>query len=377
MTITIKQWMIYGANGYTGRLMAKEARRRGHQPILAGRNEEAIIALAAECDLPYRIFDLNHSHQVKQQLDDIGLVLHCAGPFTQTSEVMREACLESATHYLDITGEMDVLAASYACHERAREKGIVVISGVGFDVVPTDLLANVLKQEMPDATHLELAFAGDGGISPGTAITMVSMMAERGKIRRDGEIATVPLAYQAKEIPFFDKARYCMTIPWGDIATAFFSTEIANIKVFTAADKKQVDGLKRMNKVVSVLRFNWLQKLLRWLIIKNIEGPTEQERDSGFMQLWGSVTNGRETITRTLETAEGYRFTVFSSLLFVEALLAHKVRPGAFTPAQAIDIDLLRELDAFQFHDQDDDPLSDHLLSKDLDRESDKELDDE
>lgn len=369
MTMTIKQWMIYGANGYTGKLIAQEAVRRGHQPILAGRNEEAILTLAAELDLPYRIFDLSHTHKVKQQLDDVGLVLHCAGPFIETSQIMREACLDNAVHYLDITGEIEVLADSYACNERAREKGVVIISGVGFDVVPTDLLANLLKREMPDATHLELAFSGEGGISPGTAITMVANMAERGKICVGGEIKTVPLAYEAKDIEFHDSTRYCMTIPWGDIATAFYSTGIENIKVFTAAQKKQVDGLRRMNKIIGVMRFNWLQKLFRRLIIKHIKGPTEEELQSGFMQLWGSVTNGKETITKTLSTPEGYSFTVLSSLFYVEALLAHKVLPGAFTPLQAIDVEHLLSLDAFQFYDLETDQLSQEILSSELDNE--------
>jgi short subunit dehydrogenase-like uncharacterized protein len=278
---------------------------------------------------------------------------------------MREACLLEGVHYLDITGEIDVLEQSLACHEQARAQGVVVISGVGFDVVPSDVLAVKAQQLLPTATHLQLAFAGSGGFSPGTAKTSVNALAEKGKIRRDGHIETVPLAYQTKTIPFFDKPRYAMTIPWGDIATAFHSTGIANIAVFMATKPKQAKRFKRLNFFSALFGLGLVRKILHGYITKNIQGPNLVQRQQGSMQLWAEVSDGTETRYLTLETPEGYSLTVLTSLYFVEALLADKIMPGAFTPTQAVDCDVLLELQALQLHGSDnilDDKPSDTAL---------------
>jgi short subunit dehydrogenase-like uncharacterized protein len=163
---TIGKWMIYGAYGYTGKLVVEEAVKRGHLPVIAGQNEEKVLDLAEQYNLPFRVFPLDHPRKIKSHLADVGVVLNCAGPFSQTAKPLREACIDCGVHYLDITGEIEVLEESYQSHPAAREAGVVVISGVGFDVVPTDMLASLLKEQLPTATHLELAFAGGGWHQP-------------------------------------------------------------------------------------------------------------------------------------------------------------------------------------------------------------------
>jgi short subunit dehydrogenase-like uncharacterized protein len=152
------EWMIYGANGYTGHLLAVEASRRGLRPVLASRRAGPIETLAAELSLPARVFDLGDARSAAAAVVDMAVVAHCAGPFAATSVQMIEACLTSRTHYLDITGELDVFLAAHRRHADAQATGIVICPGVGFDVIPTDCLAAVLKEALPDATHLILAF---------------------------------------------------------------------------------------------------------------------------------------------------------------------------------------------------------------------------
>src|SRR6266516_7689334 len=101
--------MIYGANGYTGELIAREAVRRGHRPILAGRSAEKIEPLARELGCAWRAFPLD-----EPQLREASLVLHCAGPFINTAMPMVRACLASGAHYLDITGEIEVFESIFA-----------------------------------------------------------------------------------------------------------------------------------------------------------------------------------------------------------------------------------------------------------------------
>src|SRR5271170_2808124 len=99
-----QSWMIYGAAGYTGTLIARHAHERGHRPLLAGRNATAITALAEHLDLPRRAL----------ALDDVDLVLNAAGPFLHTAAPLAEACLAAGVHYVDIGNELQVFRALYA-----------------------------------------------------------------------------------------------------------------------------------------------------------------------------------------------------------------------------------------------------------------------
>src|SRR6266702_898856 len=193
---TNPDWILYGANGFTGRLITLEAKRKSLRPILAGRRAAPIEALGAQLDLPWRSFDINDPSAAAAALSDVDVLLHCAGPFAATSGPMVDACLASRTHYLDITGEIDVFVAAHARHAQAETAGILVCPGVGFDVVPTDCVAAVLKEALPDANSLALGFDAEGTPSPGTAKTMVEALSAGGRIRRDGRILEVPFAYR-------------------------------------------------------------------------------------------------------------------------------------------------------------------------------------
>jgi short subunit dehydrogenase-like uncharacterized protein len=229
------EWMIYGANGYTGHLVAVEAKRRGLLPVLAGRRAGPIETLAAELHLPARVFDLGDARSAAAAVADMAVVAHCAGPFAATSAQMIDACLTSRTHYLDITGELEVFFATQRRHADAQATGIVICPGVGFDVIPTDCLAAVLKEALPDATHLILAFDARAHMSPGTARTMAESFRlgrRGGRVRRNGVIEEVPLAHSRRRVDFAGGSAMTVAIAWGDLATAYVSTGIPNIEIY-------------------------------------------------------------------------------------------------------------------------------------------------
>src|SRR3954469_7653307 len=214
-------WMIYGANGYTGELVAREAVRKGHAPILAGRNAEAVGKLARELGLPSRVFSLDDPQSTAAELYGVQAVLHCAGPFIHTSAPMVNACLATGAHYLDITGEITVFESIFRRGDEAKKANVALIPGVGFDVVPSDCLAARLSAALPDATELALAFdTAGGGASRGPMETMIEGCPGAGAIRRNGEIVPVPVAFDGREIDFGSGTgkRRAMTIPWGDVS---------------------------------------------------------------------------------------------------------------------------------------------------------------
>lgn len=329
--------MIYGANGYTGRLIAIEAARRGLKPFLAGRNRDALDALARELNLPRRVFDLRDANEIARNLDEVAVMLHCAGPFSRTAAPMLEACLARNVHYLDITGEIDVFEACQHTHVRAHHQGTVVLPGSGFDVVPTDCVAAMLKQHLPDATHLVLAFEAGGGPSPGTAKTSVEGLARGGRARIEGELRDVPLAWKSRQFMRDGVARTAMTIPWGDVYTAFVSTGIRNIETYMAVSPKTIQRLRWLRHVQPLLRLGWVQAFAQRRIERNTPGPSAQRREQTDCRIWGEAHNatGKE-FKIELQTPNGYDLTVSASLGIAEHLLQKLGRLGGgyFTPSQ-------------------------------------------
>lgn len=322
-------WMLYGANGYTGELIAREAVRRGTKPLLAGRDAAKIEPLARELGCEWRAFDLAHP-----DLSGVTLVLHCAGPFIHTSAPMVDACLAAGVHYLDITGEIAVFESVFQRHDEAVQRGIALIPGVGFDVVPTDCLAAMLHESLPDAHELWLAFSSRSGVSRGTLKTMIEGLPHGGAIRENGKIRRVPSMFDVREIPFPSGPRISMTIPWGDISTAYRSTKIPNIRVYSAQSRRALKQLRRVRPFLSLLRFTPLRRLaLRWA--ERTSGPSAETRATARVELWGRVRNpAGEERTMTLSVAEGYQFTMLSALAAVEQILRAPVK-GALTPSMA------------------------------------------
>ncbi|HYD61947.1 MAG TPA: saccharopine dehydrogenase NADP-binding domain-containing protein [Noviherbaspirillum sp.] len=339
------QWMIYGANGYTGELIAREAVRRGFKPVLAGRNWEKVDALARELGLEARAFSLDDVARATQQIAGHSLVLNCAGPFSTTAAAMMEACLRSRTHYLDITGEIAVFELAQSLNTRAREAGLVLCPGVGFDVIPTDCVAAALKSALPDATHLALGFDSRSGFSPGTAKTSVEGLAQGGKVRRDGKIVTVPLAYRVRRIDFGDGEKTAMTIPWGDVSTAYHTTGIPNIEVFISASSRMIASAKRANYIRPLLGISLVQKLVKAHIAKTVKGPSEKKRAQMPTFVWGEATNARgDRKSARIRTANGYSLTISGSLEVIEYLMKHKPVGGAYTPSKLVGAGLVTRL---------------------------------
>lgn len=340
------EWMVYGAYGYTGRLIVAEAVRRGLRPVLAGRDVERLETMAGEHGLPYRAFVLEEPAAVRNGLNEIGLVLHCAGPFSATCAPMLEACLDAGAHYLDITGEIGVFAHCHAQHDRAQRAGIVVLPGAGFDVVPTDCMAAQLKRELPGADSLVLAFEAGGGPSPGTARTGVEGLARGGCVRTGGELRRVPLAWKRRTFEWDGERRHAVSIPWGDVYTAYVSTGIPNIEVYMAMPAASITRLRRLRWLRPVLGLAPVQAWLKRRVERSVSGPSQQRRARSDCRIWGEARDPDGTVcARRLLTPNGYELTATASLGIVERLLRDRsVAAGFATPSRLMGADYVLTL---------------------------------
>ncbi len=330
-------FMIYGVNGYTGYHCAKEALKRGLQPIVAGRNQDRVSRVGSELNLPFRVFDLSPAEAAAKGLKGITAVLNCAGPFSATARPFLEACAATRVHYLDVTGEIEVFEYVHQQNERWKAAGIVTLPGVGFDVVPTDCMAALLKEALPDATRLRLAFKSKRGkLSPGTAKTMLEGFAKGCTVRRDSRPEQTLAGSITDTIPYPSGPALSVVIPWGDVSTAFYSTGIPSIEVYTAVPATQLQKIRSMRRFTPLLRWTWVQNLLKRRIERHVTGPDEAERTRDESELFGEVANDTgDCLSMTMVTPNGYSLTFDSAITAMQRVLAGAVEPGAKTPSMA------------------------------------------
>lgn len=334
--------MIYGASGYTAELIIERALSEGARPILAGRSADKLAALAQRTGLPIRCFSLDSAIDVVPHLEGISVVLNCAGPFIRTAKVLADACMHAGVHYLDITGEVEVFDAMVAKNDQAKAAGVMLMSGAGVDIVPSDCLIAHLKQRLPDATHLTLAVELAGGVSHGSATTLVENLNKGGLIRRNGKLTAVPSAWAVRDIDLGRGTTRTMSMPWGDVVTGWVTTGIPNIEAYMVAPL----GLRA---VFHMARYcGWLvgsRPVQNWLK-KKVDaapaGPNEEERKSGRCYMWAEVRNATgQVATARLETPEGYTTTALTAWDIAKRCVHGQAQAGYCTPSMVFGADYI------------------------------------
>jgi short subunit dehydrogenase-like uncharacterized protein len=336
--------LIYGAYGYTGELIAEEAAKRGIDTVVSGRNEVRVDHLAERLGVSGRSFGVEDA---PAHLDDVDVLLNCAGPFVETYEPLVEACLGTGTHYLDITGELSVFEAIAERDREAEKAGVCLLPGVGFDVVPTDCLAGHLHDRLPEADQLRLGFDPSGTISKGTLASVIEHADAGGTVRRGGRLVDVPTAHERRRIDFGRGERNAVTIPWGDVSTAYYTTGIENIEVYTAMPKVAENSLKIGRFATPLLGFEPVKRTLQTLVKSTVSGPSERQRAEGSCHVWGEATDGETTVTSRLKTPEAYALTVDSATTAAERVLAD-APIGFETPAAAFGPEFVLDLDGVE-----------------------------
>ena len=337
--------LIYGANGYTGELVARTARERGVLPVLGGRSAVPIETLGRELGLHSRIFPLEDPRAISRALDGIAVVIHCAGPFSRTSKPMADACLAAKTHYLDITGEAAVFESLAARDREARDAGVMLLPGAGFDVVPSDCLAAHLKRRLPSASSLVLAFHSAGAqLSRGTATTMLENLHRGGLVRKTGVLTPVPAAWKTRDVDFGHGPRRVATIPWGDVSTAYYSTGIPDIEVYAAMPASMILASRLTRPFKALFATTWVQSFLKRRILSGAPGPSAERRARAQSLFWGEVSDGSRSVASRQRTPEGYSLTALTAVAAAQKVLAGEAPPGFMTPSKAYGPDFVLEI---------------------------------
>lgn len=326
---------IYGAYGFTGELLAREAADRGHRPLLLGRRKGPLEALARELDTEFRVARLDDGRALREALSGVTAVIHAAGPFIETSPPMVAVCLDAGVHYLDVTGEVPVFEAIYQMDVRAREAGVLLLPGVGFDVVPTDALAGLLARRLPDATSLDLAILSLSSPSPGTMETIVEHLPGGLLVRRKGGLRPARLRAPEllREADFgpgpTGGVRPVLPYTWGDLASAWRSTGIPDITCYMAGSRRAARTLPAVLPLLRMLlAVPPLRRAARGLARRAARGPSPERQEEGRSRIRGHVRgpDGAKA-TALLEIPEAYRFTAMAGIRAAEEVIA-RTDPG-------------------------------------------------
>jgi short subunit dehydrogenase-like uncharacterized protein len=329
--------LIYGVTGYTGELVVEEALRRGLRPVIAGRDAAKVAAMGARTGLETRVFSVE-----MPDLTGVRVLLNIAGPFTRTAGPLVDACVRAGVHYLDVTGEIAVFEALAARDAEARAAGVLLLPGVGFDVVPSDCLAAWLASRLPTANTLTLAIRFSGAASHGTATTAVAGLGGPGAVRRAGKVIPVPLAHATREVDFGRGPKPVVAIPWGDVSTAFYTTGIPNIEVYSAFPAAAIRGMVIARYLGPILRMGVVGRAVQAWVDRQPAGPTPEQRAAGSTQVWGEVVDPAGTVvTGMVSTPEGYTLTALTAVDAAVRVLAGVGHTGFGTPAKVFGADFI------------------------------------
>jgi len=331
-----RNWMLYGCTGYSGKLIARECYRQGLKPILAGRSESKVKLVAEELDFEYRVFDLTDTQQVEDALADCFMVFNAAGPFTQTCGPILDACLKQSVHNLSLVGEIPLLESLQQYDQAAKDAGITIAVGLGYDVIPTDCLANTLKECMPDATHLAIMMQGASHMSPGSTKEMIEQLGEQPFwARKNGELLESKATTKKIDVGLGDTL--AMTIAWGDISSTYFSTKIPNIEVYATLSRVEVWMMQAISTLKPIIRVKRVQGWINKIIDFTVKGPSDFVLEETPVYFLGEARNSEgRSIQAKLKTASGYKLTYLGAVFSIKYVLENAVKSGYQTPAQLL-----------------------------------------
>lgn len=324
-----REWMIYGATGYTGRKIAVEALDRGERPVLAGRNAAKVKALADELGLTWVAFDLADRARAVVELRKVRWVVLAAGPFDGLAQPMMDACLEAGTHYADVANEIAVLEAVQARHARAQSAGVSLVSGIGFGTIATTTLARRVTLALPNTVALECAMhVAVEGSGAGTGETGLAVVRAGGRVRRKGQLVPHPLGAGRQRVRFADRSRPASPLPLGDLEAAWMDTGVPDITVYGTA---LPGGLLQRVGIALVRRLLWIP-----FVRRQVASMKEGAEGDRHCQAWARATdaNGRE-VEAWLEAGEGYAFTAMSAVRAAQQLLRTPL-PGGHAAITAL-----------------------------------------
>lgn len=327
--------LVYGAAGYMGTLIVRHAHGHGVATIAAGRSSDRLTALAHELGLEYRCAPVTDPGAIHSLLAGVRVLVNAAGPFSGTWRPLVDACLATGVHYVDLTGEVAVFEGIRSRGAEARARGVMLMPGVGFDVVPSDCLAAYVAAQAPGARTLRLAISGLELLSGGSARTLAEIVGQPLIVRRGGQLVSLPMGSLARTFDFGMGPSPSLAVSWGDLSSAFNTTGIPNIETYfeaTPAVSAMVGTHRLLGPLLSLPPW---QAILRTATSALPQGPTARERQRRRATIVAEAVDGRDLVVARarLRTPEAYTLSAQTAVAIASEVAAGHITPGFQTPA--------------------------------------------
>jgi short subunit dehydrogenase-like uncharacterized protein len=315
--------VIYGASGYTGKIIAARAKELNIDFEIAGREPVKTRKLAEELSVGYHIFDVDTQYAWKRALAGKTVLINAAGPFQFTAQQAMKACLKAGVHYLDISAELDTYRLAQSLDGQAREAGIQLISGAGL-FVSYDALVVHLSKLVAEPQCLKVGFRHYGGFSRGSVLSSKNIADLGILIRRNGEIIGNPDP-QSKMFSFGQEEVECMPTPLGGIILSYKSTGIPNIEEFFSLKLPATE---------------------QNLTDENLpDGPTNQERAAGRNGISAELTGKDGKVVKAyVDAPSGYDLTPLSVVAVAHRILNGDFKVGYQSPGSAYGEDIINDI---------------------------------
>lgn len=338
--------LLYGANGFMGELIAREAARQGLPITLAGRTESGLAALSAELGLPYRVFALDDAEAAQSALIGQQVLLNASGPFHTTAAPLLRQALNAGVQYLDLAGEVEDFQRTQALDPEAVERGVMLMPGVGFGVFPSDSMAVYLHRLQPNATRLVLTMETQGGVSQGAAQTVLYGLAHGGVARRGGTLIPVPAGWKRRRVSSGSGTRTALFNPWrADLISAYASTGIPDIDTYSVVPQPLATLMRLDALWPGLVRSQGMGRLLQRQVATQGRGPSMTELEAGRTVIYGEVENHLgERVSARLNGPDAFLFSAESAVLAARLVLEGQHSPGYRTPAEIFGPDAILTL---------------------------------
>ncbi len=345
-----KKWMIYGAYGFTGSLLAKIAADKGFKPVLAGRDALKTKRLALSLGLDFKVFSLDEDSIIEKNLKDIDLLYNLAGPYCKTAPTMVEACLRTKTHYMDLTGDIEIYDFLYSLDKVAIENEILIMPGVGFNVIATECVAAHTVQKLSTCDHLDIVMATQAKPSKGTFKQMIALLPRGGYEIENHELKRRNIGKSDIKIKYPDKRRTPFSIPIGELIACHKSLNIANIRVHYAMSSSWVRMTETMIDIIAKFSGkNYGKKVLSNFASNYIKGPDETSMLHDKAYVYAKASSDLGVYAETMiKTPEPYYFTALITLKVIQKVLDGEYK-GALTPVEAFGSSIIFEVEGVEY----------------------------
>ena len=338
---------VYGATGYTGRLVAAELAEIGAQFVISGRSREKLDELGSELEGDFEAREATlDDDELGAALGDCAAVIDCAGPFVKYGEPVLRAAVESGTHYVDTTGEQPYIRMAFERYGPAAEQaGVSAIPAMGYDFAPGDMIAALTAEGMGEVDEVTLAYSWSSfEPSRGTALTTLEILGAPAVEWRKLQWLPAENAFGGERFDFGEPLgrKRMIRYPSGEQITVPRHIPTRRVTTLLTASTIAPGPLSRLVPLIAkptglVLRTP-LKRALGAAVSRLPEGPDPEERAAARYTIVAEVTRGRESRRGVLRGRDTYGVT--AALVAKAALAAARgeiARPGVLAPSQAFD----------------------------------------